>query len=91
MDGRFSDRPDPEHGNPLEPVGTRDDVGKDLANAIVARFRRMFPTLRGRFLSILSTFPANPPIWRHDQNFNINFQYQEWLWFIKMNDFITFL
>ncbi len=68
MKGRFSDRPDPEHGNPLKPVGTRDDVGKNLANAIVARFRRIFPTLRGRFPSILSIFPANPQIWHHDQN-----------------------
>ena len=51
MEGRFSDRPDRERGNPLKPVRTRDDVGKNLANAIVARFRRIFPTLRGRFPS----------------------------------------
>ena len=30
MEGRFSDRPDREHGNPLEPVRTRDDVDKTL-------------------------------------------------------------
>ena len=68
MDGCFSDRPDPEHGNPLKPVRTRYDVGKNLANAILAGFRRIFPTLRGRFPSILSMFPANPHVWRHDQN-----------------------
>ena len=60
MDGRLSDRPDPEHDNPLKPVGTRDDVGKNLVNAIVARFRRIFP--RGRFPSIRSIFPANPQL-----------------------------
>ena len=68
MEGRSSDRPDRELGNPLKPVGTRDDVGKNLVNAIVARFRRIFPTLRGRFPSIRSIVPANPPAWRHDQN-----------------------
>ena len=68
MDGCFSDRPDREHGNPLKPVRTRYDVGKNLANAILAGFRRIFPTLRGRFPSILSMFPANPHVWRHDQN-----------------------
>ena len=62
MEGRSSDRPDPEHDNPLKPVGTRDDVGKNLVNAIVARFRRIFPTLRGRFPSICSIVPANPPV-----------------------------
>ena len=56
MEGRFSDRPDREHDNPLKPVRTRDDVGKNLANAIVAGFRRIFPTLRGRFPSIPSIF-----------------------------------
>ena len=35
IDGRFSDQPDREHGNPLKPVRTRDDVDKNLANAIV--------------------------------------------------------
>ena len=30
MEGRFSDRPDREHGNPLKPVRTRDDVEKKL-------------------------------------------------------------
>ena len=68
MKGRFSHPPDREHDNPLKPVGTRDDVGKNLVNAIVARFRRIFPTLRGRFPSIRSIFPANPQIWRHGQN-----------------------
>ena len=68
MEVRFSDRPDREHGNPLKPVGTHDDVGKHLANAIVAGFRGIFPTLRGRFPSILSMFPANSHVWRHDQN-----------------------
>ena len=68
MEGRFSHPPDREHGNPLKPVRTREDVGKNLANAIIARFRRIFPYLRGRFPSILSIFPVNPPVWRHDQN-----------------------
>ena len=49
MEGRFSDRPDREHGNPLKPVRTRDDVRKNLANAIVAGFQRILPTFRGRF------------------------------------------
>ena len=62
MEGRFSDRPDLEHGNPLKPVRTRDDEDKNLANAIVARFRRIFPTLRSRFPSVLSIFPANQPV-----------------------------
>ena len=62
MKGRFSDRPDREHGNPLKPVRTRDDVGKNLVNAILAGIRRIFPTLRARFPSILSIFPANPQI-----------------------------
>ena len=56
MKGRFSHPPDPEHGNPLKPVQTRDDVGKTLANAIVARFRRIFSTLRARFPFIPSFF-----------------------------------
>ena len=30
MEGRFSDQPDREHGNPLERVRTRDDVDKKL-------------------------------------------------------------
>ena len=34
MEGRFSHPPDPEHGNPLKPVRTRDDVDKNLVNAI---------------------------------------------------------
>ena len=28
MAGRFSDQPDREHGNPLEPLRTHDDVDK---------------------------------------------------------------
>jgi len=48
IDGRFSDKPDREHGNRLKPVRTRDDGDKNLANAIVAGFRRIFPTLRGQ-------------------------------------------
>ena len=55
MEGRFSERPDREHGNPLKPVRTRDDVDKNFSNAIVAGFRRIFPTLRGQF-------PSNPSI-----------------------------
>ncbi len=47
MEGRFLDQPDREHSNPLKLVRTRDDVDKDLANAIVAGFRRISPTLRG--------------------------------------------
>ena len=62
MEGRSSDRPDREQGNPLKPVGTRDNVDKNLVNAIVARFRRIFPTLRGRFPSIRTIVPANPPV-----------------------------
>ena len=64
--GRFSDRPDREHGNPFKPVQTRDDVGKNLANATLAGFRRIFPNLRGSIS--FDFFPANPQIWRHDQN-----------------------
>ena len=56
MEGRFSDQPDREHGNPLKPIRTRDDVDKNLANAIVARFRRTSPTLRSQFPSIPSIF-----------------------------------
>ena len=36
MESRFSDQLDGEHGNPLKLVRTRDDVDKNLANAIVA-------------------------------------------------------
>ena len=36
MEGRFSDQPDREHGNPLKPVRTRDDVDKNLFHATVA-------------------------------------------------------
>ena len=56
MEGRFSDQPDREHGNPLKPVRSRDDVDKHLANAIVTGFRRISPTLRGQFPSIPSIF-----------------------------------
>ena len=56
IDGRFSDRPDREHGNPLKSIRTHDDVEKNLANAIVAGFRRISPTLRGRFPPIPSIF-----------------------------------
>ena len=66
MDGRLLDRPDPEHGNPLKPVRTRDDVGKNLANAILAGFRRIFRTLRGRFPLIPSIF-GESAVTRHDQ------------------------
>ena len=38
IDGLLSDRPDREHGNPLKPDRTRDDVGKNLVNAIVTKF-----------------------------------------------------
>ena len=51
MEGRFSDRPDPERGNPLKPVRTRDDVGKNLANAIVTRFQRISSELMGRLFN----------------------------------------
>ena len=56
MEGRFSDRPDREHGNPLKPVRTRDDVDKNLAYAILAGFRRIFPTLRVDFLRFFRFF-----------------------------------
>ena len=56
MEDRFSDQPDREHGNPLKPVRTRDDVDKKLAKAIVAGFRRISSTLRGQFPSIPSIF-----------------------------------
>ena len=56
MEYRFSDQPDREHGNPLKPVRTRDDVDKKLAKAIVAGFRRISSTLRGQFPSIPSIF-----------------------------------
>ena len=62
MDGRFSDRPDPEHGNPLKPVRTRDNVDKNLTNAIVTRFRLISSVLWGRFPLIPSIFPANPEL-----------------------------
>ena len=43
IDGRLTDRPDHWHGNPIKPDQTRDDVGENLANAIVAGFRRIPP------------------------------------------------
>ena len=56
IDGPFSDKPDRRHDNPLKPDRTRDDVGKNLANAIVAGFRR-------RSISFDSfDFMANPHI-----------------------------
>ena len=66
MEGRFSDRPDPEHGNPLKPAGTRDDVGKNLVNAIVARFRRISSDFRGRLYLTPSIFGESAGT-RHDQ------------------------
>ena len=51
MEARLSDQPDREHDNPLKPVRTRDDVGKNLANGIVARFRRLCPTRVGGAIS----------------------------------------
>ena len=62
MEGRFSDQPYREHGNLLKPVRTRDDVGKNLANAIVAGFRWISLALRERPSSIPSI------LWRHDKN-----------------------
>ena len=53
MEGRFSDRPDREHDNPLKPVRTRDDVDKILANAIVAGFRQISAALGVDFLRFL--------------------------------------
>ena len=35
-EGRFSDRPDSEHGNPLKPVRTRDDVGKNFGEFLLS-------------------------------------------------------
>ena len=52
-DGHLSDRPDREHGNPLEPDRTPDDVGKNLANVIVAGFRRISSPLGFDFLRFL--------------------------------------
>ena len=36
IDGSLSDQLDRQHGNPLKPDRTRDDVSKNLANWIVA-------------------------------------------------------
>ena len=49
IDGSLSDRPDREHDNLAKLDRTCDDVGKNLANAIVAKF-----WLWGRFPSIPS-------------------------------------
>ena len=56
MEYRFSDQPDREHGNPLKPVRTRDDVDKNLVYAILAGFRLIFPTLRVNFLRFFRFF-----------------------------------
>ena len=66
MEGRFSDQPDREHGNPLKPIRTRDDVDKNLANVIFARFRRISSALRGRFPFITFIF-GESAVTRHDQ------------------------
>ena len=50
-----SDQSDREHGNPLKPDRTRDDVSKKI-NTIDARFQRIFPTQSGRYPSISSIF-----------------------------------
>ncbi len=54
MQGRFSDQPDREHGNPLKPVRTRDDVDMTWPEGSIS------------FDSF--DFSVNPQIWRHDQN-----------------------
>ena len=55
-----------QHGNPLQPVRTRDGADKNLANGIVARFRRISTALRGRFPWIPSIF-VESAVTRHDQ------------------------
>ncbi len=50
--------------NPIEP----DDVGKNLANAIVPGFRRISLTLRNRFPLTPSIFWGNSRIGRHNKN-----------------------
>ena len=47
MEGRSSDRPDREHGNPLEPVRTRDDVEKQLGRCDRRRISANFPYREG--------------------------------------------
>ena len=56
MEGCFSDQPDREHGNPLKPVRTRDDVDKKLGQWDRRRFQRISSALRGRFPPIPSIF-----------------------------------
>ena len=51
----LSDQSDREHGKPLKPDRTRDDVSKKI-NTIDARFQRIFPTQSGRYPSISSIF-----------------------------------
>ena len=46
-EGRFSDRPDREHGNPLKAVRTRADVGKKLGRGDRRRIPANFPHLEG--------------------------------------------
>ena len=55
-----------EHGNPLRPVQTRHNVDKNLANAIVARFRRISSALRGRF-PLIPSISGESAVTRHDQ------------------------
>ena len=70
MEGRFSDRPDPEHGNPLKPVRTRGNADKNLANAIVAEFRRISSA---DFLWFLRFFSANPQLHLTTNTISIEF------------------
>ncbi len=56
INGPLSDRPERWHGNPPKADQARDDVGKNLANAIVAGFRRISSTGSDRFPSILGEF-----------------------------------
>lgn len=59
IDGSLSDQSASQHGNPLKPDRTRDDVGKNLDYSIVAGFQRMYPVRRGQFPGIPS-ISANP-------------------------------
>ena len=56
MEGRFSDWPDQEHGNPLKPVRTRADVGKKLGHGDRRRISANFLHLEGRFHPVPSIF-----------------------------------
>ena len=58
MEGCFSDQPDREHGNPLKPVRTHDDVDKNWANAIVAWIRRII-----RISRIFGYFCVKKTVW----------------------------